>query len=140
MSDRRDRGRAPLVDWEDAGRRLLRTGAVLAVAVLVVWVGWSLSTDGFDLVVLGNLVGLALLGMFVVELWVAGGSALRGMLRAGEQGERLAGDDVGLLPPQLRRGGSIRPAVATALEDAAPDDEDAAHDEDDDRPDDALAG
>lgn len=138
MSDRHDHGQVPLVDWEAAGRRLLRTGAVLAVAVLVVWVGWSLFAAGFDLVVLGNLVGAALLGMFAVELWVAGGSALRGMLRAGERGDRLAGEDVGLLPPQLRRGGSIRPAVATALEDAASDDE--SSDEDDDRPDDALAG
>jgi hypothetical protein len=38
-----------------------------------------------------------------VEFVVVGGSALRGMLRAGERGERLASGDVMLLPPQVRR-------------------------------------
>ena len=41
--------------------------------------------------------------MIVVEFVVVGGSALRGMLRAGERGERLSGRDVMLLPPQVRR-------------------------------------
>jgi hypothetical protein len=52
---------------------------------------------------LGELVGFGLLAAFVIELVVVGGAALRGMLRAGERGERLSSDDVGLIPPQLRR-------------------------------------
>lgn len=58
---------------------------------------------------LGTWLGIALGLIFVAELVIVGGSALRGMLRAGERGERLARSDVGLLPPRLggrdRRGG-----------------------------------
>lgn len=99
-----ERGRAPvLVDWPRAGRRLGRSALVLAAAAVVGWVVTSLVTGTWRGGMLGNWMGLALAGMLLVELWVVGGSALRGMLRAGQDGHRLAGDDVGILPPQLRR-------------------------------------
>lgn len=99
-----EHGQAPvLVDWPRAGRRLGRSALALAAAAVVGWVVTSLVTGSWRGGTLGNWMGLALAGMLLVELWVVGGSALRGMLRAGEEGHRLAGDDVGILPPQLRR-------------------------------------
>lgn len=93
----------PLVDWRRAGRRLRRSALVLFPGAVVAWLVVGLLTGGPRLDQLGNWVGLAVAGMFVSELVVAGGSALRGMFRAGEEGERLAGGDVSLLPPQLTR-------------------------------------
>lgn len=103
-----------LVDWELAGRRLLWSAVVLLGTAGAGWVVVSLAAGEWRPGMLGNLVGLALVGVFLVEVWVVGGSALRGMLRAGEDGHRLSGTDVGLLPPQLRPGGSITPALARA--------------------------
>lgn len=95
----------PLVDWGRTGRRMRRVALVLAGLVVVAWVGLGLAGEGgLQLRTLGELVGIALLVAFVAEVVVVGGAALGGMLRAGERGERLAGSDVSLLPPQLRRG------------------------------------
>ena len=81
-------------------------GIVAAVLVTLVVVGWLVDgivgDTGFRLRVLGELGGLALLATFVAEVVVVGGASVRGMLRAGDRGERLAGSDVSLLPPQLR--------------------------------------
>lgn len=110
-----------LVDWELAGRRLLWSAVVLLAAAGAGWVAVSLAAGQWRAGMLGNLVGLALVGVFLVEVWVVGGSALRGMLRAGEGGQRLAGSDVGLLPPQLRPGGSITPALARATREGPAD-------------------
>lgn len=96
-----DRGAVGLVDWHRTGRRVRTSVLVLAGAVLVVWVVLSLLGDGFEVRTLGGLVGLALALLFVVELVVVGGAAVRGMLRAGERGERLASRGVGLLPPRI---------------------------------------
>lgn len=71
---------------------------------MLAWGVAGASGDGWSPGALGNWVGLALLGMFVVEVIVVGGSAVRGMLRAGDRGERLAGPDVGLFPPGRPRG------------------------------------
>lgn len=101
----------PLVEWERAGRRLLRTAGLLGGLALVAWVVTSAVGGEWSLRRLGNLLGLGLAIVFLAEVWIAGGSALRGMLRAGERGERLSGQDVGLLPPQLRPGGRMRPAA-----------------------------
>jgi len=93
-----------IVDWPRTGRRMRRVALVLAGLVVVAWVARGLLSDaGFTGRSLGELVGLALLVAFVAEVVVVGGAALGGMLRAGERGERLAGSDVSLLPPQLRR-------------------------------------
>jgi hypothetical protein len=94
----------PLVDFRATGRRVGRSGAALAAAAVAFWLGSAVVTGGFDPGLLGNAMGVALACLFAAEVVVVGGSALRGMLRAGERGERLADGDVGLLPtPLLRR-------------------------------------
>lgn len=92
---------SPVVDFTRAARRVRTSAAVLGGLALAGWVVTGLVGGGLDVGDLGAWGGLALVGMFVVEVVVVGGSALRGMLRAGDRGERLAGGDVGLLPPQL---------------------------------------
>lgn len=91
----------PIVDFSRAARRVRTSAMVLGSMAPVGWLVTGLVGDGLDPGDLGAWAGLALLGMFLVEVVVVGGSALRGMLRAGDRGERLAGGDVGLLPPQL---------------------------------------
>lgn len=91
----------PIVDFPRAARRLRASAIVLGAAAVVGWVVAGVAGDGVHVADLGGWIGAALLGMFVVELVVVGGSALAGMLRAGDRGERLAGRDVGLLPPQV---------------------------------------
>ncbi len=93
-------GRAPVVDFARLGRRLRTTALWLGGLVLVTWLV-AIPFRGVDVGLLWNLVGLALAVMFVAEVVIVGGSAMKGMLRAGEQGERLASSDVTLLPPQL---------------------------------------
>lgn len=107
-----DPGAVGLVDWGRAGRRVRASVLVLAAGVLLAWVVLSLVGDGFEARTLGGLLGLAFAVLFVVELVVVGGAALRGMLRAGERGERLASRGVGLLPPRI-------PTPPTRDEDAA---------------------
>lgn len=92
----------PLVDWRGTGRRLRRSAAGLLGGAVVAWLLVGLVGGGPRLSELGNYLGAAVGGMVLVEIVVVGGSALRGMLRAGERGERLAGGDVSLLPPQVR--------------------------------------
>lgn len=102
MSDHiEDPGAAGLVDWARTGRRVRASVLVLTALVLTAWVLLALSGGGFDLGTLGGLVGLAFVALFVVELVVVGGAALRGMLRAGERGERLSSQGVGLFPPRM---------------------------------------
>lgn len=96
-------GRAQLLDWGRVGRRVGWSAAGLATLAVVAWLAVGLATGGPSLGDLGGYLGLALGGMFVAELVVVGGAAIRGLLRAGERGERLAGGDVGLLPPQVSR-------------------------------------
>jgi hypothetical protein len=96
--------RPSVVDFSRTGRRLRVSLLVLGLGVVVAWlVVGLLGERGLGLRLLGELVGWALLAAFLVELVVVGGSAVVGMLRAGERGDRLAGGDVSLLPPQLRR-------------------------------------
>ncbi len=92
-----------LVEWEATARRVRRSSLVLLTMAVVAWVVASVATGGWRVGVLGNLLGLALGAMFVVELVVVGGSAVRGLLRAGDRGERLSSHDVGLFPPRRRR-------------------------------------
>ena len=92
-----------LVDFARAARRIRASAVTLGALAVVGWLVTGLVTDGVAAADLGTWIGLALFGMFLVEVVVVGGSALRGMLRAGDRGERLAGGDVGLVPPQLTR-------------------------------------
>lgn len=95
----------PLVDFRRTARRLAAAVALIGVLVVATWVVLALTGDAPPRL-LAELAGLGLLGAVVVEVVVVGGSAVRGMLRAGERGERLAASDVSLVPPQLlRRGG-----------------------------------
>lgn len=92
-----------LIDWTRTALRLRRILLALGAVVLVVFVVLSIAEGAFRPSRLGELVGFALLLAFGIEVVVVGGSALRGMLTAGERGERLASADVGLLPPQVIR-------------------------------------
>lgn len=95
----------PLIDWGRTARRLRRVVLALAVVVIVGWVAIGITSDaGFRLRVLGEMTGLAVLVAIAAEVVIVGSVALTGLLRAGERGERLAGSDVSLLPPQVRRG------------------------------------
>jgi hypothetical protein len=92
----------PVVDFRRTARRL-RTGLlVVGGIVLAAWGAFALD-GGASLRELAELAGLGLLGTFVVEVVVVGGAAFRGLLAAGERGDRLATGDVSLLPPQLTR-------------------------------------
>lgn len=98
-----DGPRGPVVDWARAGRRLRASALVLGALAVGGWVVTGLVAGDIDPARLGNWVGLALAGMFAVEVVVVGGSAVRGLLRAGDRGDRLAGPDVSVVPPQLTR-------------------------------------
>ncbi len=92
-----------LIDWARTARRLRRILTGLGLLVLVAFGLLSAVRGEVQPLLLAELVGLSLLVAFGVEVVVVGGSALRGMLTAGERGERLASGDVGLLPPQILR-------------------------------------
>ena len=83
------------------GRRLGRTLAIIATVVVALWAVEVVRRGAPALDRLGALVGFGLAAAFVGEVVVVGGGAVRGMLAAGARGERLAGSDVTLLPPQL---------------------------------------
>lgn len=97
-----DAASRPLIDFVRTARRLGTAVGVIGALVLVTWTVLVVTGDA-PLRLLAELAGLGLLGAFVVEVVVVGGSALRGMLDAGERGERLAAPDVSLVPPQLLR-------------------------------------
>lgn len=92
----------PIVDWT----RLGRTVAALVVGwVLVAAIGPAVTaalTGGIDRGVVLLWVGLGTAGLVATLVVAIAVSAVRGMLRAGDRGERLARDDVGLSPPQVR--------------------------------------
>lgn len=92
-----------LVDWGTVGRRLRLTAVILLGLAVAAWVLVGALRGRVHPADLWDYLGLALVGMFVAELVVVGGSAIGGLLRAGERGERLAREDVGMLPPQLLR-------------------------------------
>lgn len=99
----RDAARSSVVDWGRTARRLRTLLAAIGVVVVVLWISIGVARGGPTARLLAELVGLGLLGAFVVEVVVVGGSALRGMLAAGERGDRLARGDVSLVPPQVGR-------------------------------------
>ncbi|MEX2329026.1 MAG: hypothetical protein WD575_04775 [Nitriliruptoraceae bacterium] len=93
-----------VVDFGRTARRMRRVLLVAGVGLLTAWpvVGWMRGT-GLSVALLGELVGWAVLLAVVGEFVVVGGAALRGLLRAGGRGHRLASDDVAIIPPQLFR-------------------------------------
>jgi hypothetical protein len=93
----------PIVDWHRTARRLRVVVLVIALVVVIAWVVVGVLGGGFTGRRLGEFAGLGLLVAFAAEVVIVGGSAVRGLLRAGERGQRLASGDVGLLPPQLQR-------------------------------------
>ncbi len=96
---------APIVDWSRTARRLRRQLTVIAGLVVGAWLVLGLSRSALEVALLAELAGLGILLAFVAEVVVVGGSAVRGLLAAGERGDRLAAADVSILPPQVRRRG-----------------------------------
>jgi hypothetical protein len=99
---------APIVDLGRTARRMRSVLLVLGAIVLLAWLLTGALGAGFDPRRLAEYVGLGLLAAFVAEVVIVGGAAVRGLLRAGERGDRLASNDVGLLPPQVVRWMSRR--------------------------------
>jgi hypothetical protein len=93
----------PVVDFPRTLRRLGTSLSVIGGVVVVTWLVLGAVGDGWRLARLAELFGLGLMVAFLVEVVVVGGSAVRGMLAAGERGDRLASGDVTLLPPQAGR-------------------------------------
>jgi hypothetical protein len=98
-----------IVDWHRTGRRLRRQLVVIVALVLVAWLLLAFRGDGATLRSLAELTGFGVLLAIAAEIVVVGGAALRGMLAAGERGDRLASTDVSLLPPQILRRLGRRP-------------------------------
>jgi uncharacterized membrane protein YraQ (UPF0718 family) len=92
-----------VVEWSRTVRRLRRSLSTIAVLVVAGWLVLGALAGALDVRLLAELAGLGLLASFLVEVVVVGGGAVRGMLQAGERGERLSGGDVSLLPPQVTR-------------------------------------
>ncbi|MEX0592825.1 MAG: hypothetical protein WD358_05225 [Nitriliruptoraceae bacterium] len=96
--------REPVVDFAGTGRRLRRMAMLAVAAIPIIWLAagvagpWDLSWR-----LLAEIAGWVVLAMSVTEVAIVGSSAVAGMLRAGERGDRLASSDVSLVPPQLRR-------------------------------------
>ncbi len=95
-------GYGQLVDW----RRLCRRLWFLALG----WAGFAVLGIGATTALSGDpaaagalWAGVAALGFPASVVVAVALSAVGGMLRAGERRERLAGGDVGLVPPQVRR-------------------------------------
>lgn len=92
-----------LVDYPRIARRLRRSLILLGTATIVLWLIGGALDGGLALQGLTELAGVAVLLALLLEVFVVGGAAVGGALRAGGRGERLASDDVALVPPQLRR-------------------------------------
>jgi hypothetical protein len=92
-----------IVDWHRTGRRLRRQAVVIVVLVLVAWLALGVAGGGPTLRSLAELTGLGVLVAIAGEVVIVGGAALRGLLNAGQRGDRLSSSDVSLLPPQVSR-------------------------------------
>lgn len=92
-----------VVDYAATWRRMRRVLAAIGVTILVAWLVRGALGGGLELRVLAELLGFGVLLSFAVEVVVVGGSAVRGLLAAGERGDRLSSPDVSLLPPQVGR-------------------------------------
>lgn len=95
---------ASIIDWSRTARRLRTVLLGIGGTAVTLWLVLGFIGDGPSLRLLAELGGIGILCVFAVEVVVVGGAAIRGMFTAGERGERLASQDVFLLPPQLLRG------------------------------------
>ncbi len=94
-------GDLQLVDWRRLGRRLWLLALGWA-GLAALGIGATTALSG-DPAAAGALwAGIAALGFPASVVVAVALSAVGGMLRAGESRERLAGGDVGLMPPQVR--------------------------------------
>jgi hypothetical protein len=92
----------PLIDWSRLGRRM----AVVALGwVLVIALGAAVTAAlaGLTRGALLLWLGLGAVGLVASAITLIAASAVGGMVRAGDRGQRLSSDDVGLSPPQVRR-------------------------------------
>lgn len=99
--EHREHARPPIVDWGSTARRLRWQLALVAVGIVVVWLVVGIARGSLTMALLGEVAGFGVLIAIVLEVVIVGGAALRGMLRAGERGDRLSSPDVSLLPPQV---------------------------------------
>ncbi len=91
-----------LVDFTVVGSRLRPVAGVLALGALAGVVVEGL-TEGLTFGVMVRWAGILVAAVLVVAALLTAFSALRGMARASQRGERLASPDVGLKPPARRR-------------------------------------
>lgn len=98
-----DRGEEPreLVEWRRLARRVLVAAAVVTFLAAVVATVLAVVSGG-SVGGVAAFAAIAVAGLLVTVVAVVAWSALGGMLRAGDVGERLSSRDVGLLPPQAR--------------------------------------
>jgi hypothetical protein len=95
--------RPDLVDWHRTGRRLRRQAVFILILVVVTWLVLGLRAGGPTVRTFAELFGVGVLLAIASEIVIVGGAALKGLLVAGDRGDRLAGADVSLLPPQVSR-------------------------------------
>lgn len=95
-----------LVHWRGLVRLVL--GAAVAAAVLLSGAAVLVLASGRPIGEVAPFVGIVVVALLGTVVLAVAWSALRGMLRAGDVGERLGSKDVGFLPPQARRRGHGR--------------------------------
>lgn len=92
-----------MVEWEEDGRLLglvARGFAVLAVTGIV---ATAVVAGGLSFGIVLLWLGMCLVGYVLTAVGLTASSALKAMREVGDEGDRLASSDVGLLPPQARR-------------------------------------
>lgn len=98
--------RPGLIDW---GRLARRLGVVAGVWTGIAVAGALITLTVADRAATGLWLGVGAVGLGVTGVAVVARSAFVGMLRAGDRGERLASDDVGLTPSRDRHRSGRRP-------------------------------
>lgn len=101
MSDSQPPGHR-LLDYPRLAGRLRVSTVVLAMIAFAGAVVEGLA-DGLSFAVIGRWAGLFVVSAMLVAAVLVAAHAYRGADRAQRGGERLSGDDVGLLPPRRPR-------------------------------------
>lgn len=94
--------RGDLLEHGRTARRVRRLVVIVGVLGLVGFAATWLVDGGLSADVFLLWAGLVALAAVLGAMVIVAAAAFRGMLRAGDRGERLADRDVGLIPPQLR--------------------------------------